>query len=141
MREASHGQRRDSALARMARPLLIAAAGFTLAVSGLLATTDLRGWPSSAVGVPAPILSATAEGSGDFRLADCVPVTVNPYVMPKGKEANGTASLRVTACRSWSSVLVASGLYWAAAAGVLSILVLRALARSRRRRSLGDSPL
>lgn len=120
----------------MMPPLLVATAGFTVVVFSLLATTDLRGWPPSTVGVAEPMLKATPEGSGDFRMTDCVPGTVDPHALPRGEEAAGTATLSVIACRSTSSVLVASFLYCTAAIGALSILPLLDPARLRRRRSL-----
>lgn len=119
----------------MVKALVIATASFIVVVTGLLATTDLRGWPPSTAGVAEPVLKATPEGSGDFQLTDCVPGTVDTHALPRDEEADGTATLRVIACRSTSSVLVASFLYCAASIGALSILLLRVPARLRRPRS------
>lgn len=128
--------RRTSARMRLAPPLLVVTAGFAAVLYGLLATTDLRGWPSSSAGPAEAVLKATPEGSGDFRLTDCAPGTVNFHALPRGEEAVGSATLSVIACRSTSSVLFASFLYWAVAVGALSILRRLAQARLRRRRHL-----
>lgn len=132
---ARRGRRSGLAWIGKVWPLLVATAGFTVVVSGLLAATDLGGWPPSMAGVAEPTLNAAPEGSRDVRLTDCVRGTVDPYASPRGEEAAGTATLSVIACRSKSWVLVASVLYWAAAVGALSILLLRASARLRRHRS------
>ncbi len=117
---------------RTAPLLLVATAGFAAVLFGLLATTDLRGWPPSSSGPAGAMLKATPEGSGDFRLTDCLPGTVEPHAVPRGEEAVGTATLSVIACRSTSSVLFASVLYWAVAVGALAILPSLAPVRPRR---------
>lgn len=125
---------RTAARTGLAPALFVATAGFAAVLFGLLATTDLRGWPPSSAGPAGAMLKATPEGSGDFRMTDCLPGTVEPHAVPRGGEAAGSATLSVTACRSTSSVLIASVLYWAAAVGALSILRRPALTRLRRRR-------
>ncbi len=110
---------------------LAALFGLALLLFGLTATPDLRGWmPADPMDRFAAIRS-TPEGRRDFQLSHCMPGSIDRHASPRGREADGSATVSIMTCRSASSAITWVSLYGLL---VLTAALLTWLASPRRRR-------
>lgn len=97
----------------------VAAITFALMIAFLLVRHDLRGWTPADYSNPSTQVEATFAGANSFRIADCLPGTVDPYGDPTPEEYSGTATVTVLSCRSkLSAIAVVLGYVAVALAGL-----------------------